>query len=65
MKLLEVSQSWMAVLRAIKILDSYLSTYLNIQVVSVNIVITILRMQLLIKKADWVILIYNISTYVN
>jgi len=50
MKLLEVSQSWMAVLRAIKILDSYLSTYLNIQVVSVNIVIKILRMQLLIES---------------
>lgn len=46
MKLLEVSQSWMAVLRAIKFLDSYLSTYLNTQVVSVNKVIQILRMQL-------------------
>lgn len=50
MKLLEVSQSWMAVLRAIKFLDSYLSTYLNIQVVSVNKVIEIWRMRLLTES---------------
>lgn len=50
MKLLEVSQSLMAVLRAIKFSDSYLSTYLNIQVVSVNKLIEILRMQLLIES---------------
>jgi len=35
-KLREVSQSWMAVLSAIKFLDSYWSTYLYTQVVSIK-----------------------------